>query len=163
MCGSRQGWAKSRLAFSVKATTVHSDASPRLAWCLSEDESRRVVGNLVRMVGDVVGRSPLLIHDPAGRDPCTIFAAPTRTGRVQSEKSHVHTSPQTSTKLSPGGASGFRCFVVTRTSHTEAPVSRLEPHVFHSNEGHPPERVDMAFGNASRTTGSRRTTIFQPS
>jgi hypothetical protein len=137
MCGSRQEWARSRLAFSVKANDRPHGTPPRLAWCMSADSSRREVGKLVRMVGGVVCRSPLLSHAPARREPRTNLSAPTRTGSAQREKSHTLTSPQTSTRLSPGEASSCRRTVGTRMSRAEAPVSRLEPHMLRSNEGHP--------------------------
>jgi hypothetical protein len=35
-------------------------------------------------------------------------------------------------------AGGWRLFVVARRSRNFAPDSSLEPHMFHSHEGHPP-------------------------
>jgi hypothetical protein len=118
---------------------AHTNPSPRLAWCVSANSFRvgftlsrlpRAIGKLVRM-GEA-GRSLF------GRRRCAGVAAGSRVCCRHGAKSHTHTSPQTSTRLSPGVAGGWRLFVVMRRSRKPAPVSRLEPHRYHSNEGHPP-------------------------
>jgi hypothetical protein len=58
-------------------------------------------------------------------------AAGSRVSSRHGAKSHTNTSPQSGTRLSPGGASGYDSFVVVRRSHIVAPVSSLEPHMFH--------------------------------
>ena len=95
------------------------------------------MGTLLPMGKASTGRSPFGRLSWAS-DARNNSAARTAVRDRQGTKSHAHTIPQTSTRLSPGGADGAQWFVFTRRSHALAPVSRLEPHIFHSNEGHPP-------------------------
>jgi hypothetical protein len=93
----------------------------------------RAIGKLVAM-GEA-GRSQV------GRRRWADLAAGSRVCCRHGAESHTHTGPQTSTRLSPGVAGGWRLFMVARRSRNFAPVSRLEPHRYQSNEGHPPAKV----------------------